>query len=111
MSNVAMNAGVQISLRDSDFLSLECILRSGIAESDGSLVFFVCLFFCLFCFLGPHLQYMGVPSLGVELPQQCQIRAASVTYTTPQHHWILSPLSEARDRTHILMDTSQVRYH
>ena len=25
-----------------------------------------------------------------------------------QQHWILNPLSEARDRTHILMDTSQV---
>ena len=23
-------------------------------------------------------------------------------------HWILNPLSETRDRTHILMDTSQV---
>ena len=40
-------------------------------------------------------------------PQQYQIRAASVTYTTAR---ILIPLSEARDRTYILMDTSGVHY-
>ena len=28
---------------------------------------------------------------------------------TPQQHWILNPLSEARDQTHVLMDASQVR--
>ena len=27
---------------------------------------------------------------------------------TPQQRWILNPLSEARDRTRVLMDTSQV---
>ena len=42
------------------------------------------LFFCLF--LGPY-PWMEVPRLGVEWelwpqPQQCQIRASSVTYTT-----------------------------
>ena len=26
----------------------------------------------------------------------------------PQQYWILNPLSEARDLTHILLDTSQV---
>ena len=41
-------------------------------------------------------------------PQQQQIRAASVTYTTGH---ILNPLSGARDWTHILMDTSWVHYH
>ena len=48
-------------------------------------------------FLGLHLQYMEVPSLGV----------ASVTYTTASCK-VLNPLSEARDRTCILMDTNQV---
>ena len=28
-----------------------------------------------------------------------------------QQHWILNPLSEARDRTCVLMDTNQVLYH
>jgi len=50
-------------------------------------------FFFLFSFLGPHLQHMEVPSLGGESelscqptpqPQQCNIQAASVTYTTAQ---------------------------
>ena len=45
----------------------------------------------LFCFLGPHFWHMEVPRLGVNWscscrpvsqPQQWQIRAASVTYTT-----------------------------
>ena len=31
-------------------------------------------------------------------------------HSLPQH-WILNQLSEARDRTHILMDTSQIRFH
>ena len=45
-------------------------------------------------------------------PQQCQIRAVSVTYTTAHDHArSLTPLSKARDRTHILMDPSQIHYH
>ena len=28
-----------------------------------------------------------------------------------QKHWILNPLSKARDGTHILMDTIRVHYH
>ena len=61
---------------------------------------------------------MEVPRLGVELDLQ---PAAYVTATaTPdpsrdcdlhhssQQHWILNPLGEARDRTHILMDTPWV---
>ena len=39
-------------------------------------------------------------------PQQCRIRATSVTYTTSlQQHWILKPVREAMDQTHILIDT------
>ena len=29
-------------------------------------------------------------------------------YHSSQQHWVLNPLSEARDRTHILMDTCWV---
>ena len=69
-------------------------------------------------FLVPHLQYMEVPRLGVELELQL------LTYITatamwdpsrfcglnlsPQQHRILNPLSKARDQTRILMDPSQV---
>ena len=61
---------------------------------QGSFVFlFVCLFlfFCLFVFLGPQLQHVEVPRLGsnqryccwpMPEPEQGQIQAMSVTYTT-----------------------------
>ena len=63
------------------------------------------------------------PTLG---PQQRRIRAASVTNTAatamwgPSHicnlhhssrqHWILNPLSKARDRTHVLVETSWILF-
>ena len=71
-------------------------------------------------FLGPPLQYMEVPKLGVE--SKLQLPAYTMATATPEpslirdlHHssrllWILNPLSEARDRTHIFMDINQVRY-
>ena len=55
------------------------------------LLYPVCLFVYLFCFLGPHRQRMEVTSLGVKLelqllactkPQKHQIRATSATYNT-----------------------------
>ena len=68
--------------------------------------------------LGPHLQHMEGFRPGVEL--ELQLPAYGTTTAIPglsqvckPHHssWqcqILNPLSEARVRTHILMDTSQV---
>ena len=54
---------------------------------------------------------MEVPRLGVEselqLPQQRGIRAMCATCTTAHGN---DPLSEARDGTCVLMDTSRVRY-
>ena len=64
-------------------------------RSISVLIFFPLYFFLFFCFvlfffLGPHLQHMEVPGIGVKLelqlrpmpqPQQYQIQAASVTYT------------------------------
>ena len=50
-------------------------------------------FFLSFVFLGPHSRHMEVPRLGsnqscscrpTPQPQQCRIRAASVTYTAAQ---------------------------
>ena len=73
--------------------------------------------FFFFFFLGPHLQYMEVPRLGSKLELQL------LTYTTAtmphqscicdlhRSSWqcqILNPLSEARDQTCILTDTSRV---
>ena len=64
---------------------------------------------------------MEGPRLGVELepyscqpapqPQQRRIQAFSVTYTTAHRRWIHNPLREGRDRTCILMDTSQIYFH
>ena len=61
---------------------------------------------------------MDVPSLGVELVLQLPADTTATAMPDPSlafdlHHrswqwWILNPLSVARDRTYILMDTSQI---
>ena len=73
-------------------------------------------FFSLF--LGPHPQHMEVPRLGVESELQLPAYATAtaipdLSHVCNLHHGsrqclILNPLSEARDGTCILMDTSQV---
>ena len=77
------------------------------------------LSFFFFFFLGPHLWHMEVPKRGVEtelqLPtyapsQQCRIRASSVTYTTAWGN-AGSLLSDARDRTLILMDVFSLSHN
>ena len=80
----------------------------------------VVLCFVLFC-LGPHPQPMEVPKLGVK--SELQLLAYSTATATPDpccicnlHHClgqcqILNPLSEARDQTRVLMDTSRVCDH
>ena len=77
------------------------------------------LFICLF--LGPHLWHMEVPRLGVT--SKLQLPAYSTAIGKPDlnhvcnlHHssWqcqILNPLSETRDRTCILMETSWIHFH
>ena len=78
--------------------------------SKGSFLFF-------FFFLGPHLEHMEVPRLGVELELQLPAAATATLdptcicslYYSSWHCQSLSPLSRARDRTCILMVTSWVR--
>ena len=42
-------------------------------------------------------------------PQPPEIQATFATYASPGNkYWILNPLSQARDQTHVLMDTSRV---
>ena len=69
--------------------------------------------FSFFFFLGPHLRHMEVPRLGVKLELQLSAYTVAIATWDPSQgswqHWILNLTSEARDRTHILMDTSQVR--
>ena len=81
--------------------------------------FFFCFFlflFLFFCFLG-HLWHKVVPKLRVELEPQLPAYATATAmqdlscicnlHHSSQQHWILNALSEARDWTHILMDTSR----
>ena len=79
------------------------------------LIFF---YFLFFVFLGLYLQHMEVPRLGVKL--ELQPPAYTTATAMPNlsqfcdlHHssrqrQILNPLSKARDRTPILMDTPWV---
>ena len=75
-------------------------------------------FFFNWSFWGPLLQDMEVPGLGVTselqlpayttaMPDTSHIRKL---YHSSLQHRILDPLSEARDRTYILMDTSQIHF-
>ena len=70
----------------------------------------------LFCFLGRHLQHMNVPRLGDTSELQLPAAMPDPSHICDLHHSsrqhrILNPLSGARDRTCILMETSQVCYH
>ena len=74
-----------------------------------------------FAFLGPYLQHMEVPRLGVKLELQLLAYTAATATWDPsrvcdlhhssQQHQIPEPLREARDQTRILMDTSWIRFH
>ena len=81
---------------------------------------FFFFFFFFFCFLGSHSRHMKVPRLGVK--SELQLQAYTETTATPDpsricdlrhnswQHWILDPLSDARDRTSVLMDTSWIHF-
>ena len=79
----------------------------------GWLVFHFLFFVGFFVFSGP--QPMEVPRLGVQSELQLPAYTAATATPDPSHicdlqHsarqcWILNPLSETRDRTHILKDT------
>ena len=74
-----------------------------------------CLFFFFFFFVfGPHMQHMEVPRLGVELelhllPYHSHSNICDLHCSSWQH-WIPDPLSEAGDRTHILMNAGGIRF-
>ena len=63
---------------------------------------------------------MEIPRLGVKLELQLLAYTTASATQDPSHicdlphssqqHQILNSLSEARNRTHVLMDTSQVHY-
>ena len=71
-----------------------------------------------FFFLGLHPKNVEVPGLGVESVLWLLAYATATVMQDPSricglHHspwqrWILNPLTKARDRTQVFMDTSQV---
>ena len=76
--------------------------------------------FFFFFFLGPHLQHMEVPRLGVE-SELLELAYATATampdlsricdlHYSLRQRWIFNPLSEVRDWICFLMNTSWVRY-
>ena len=77
-------------------------------------LFLLCLFF-FFCFLGPHLQHVEVPGLGVKSELQLQAYATAAATSDSSHFChlrrslgqcqILNLPSKVKDQTHILMDT------
>ena len=78
------------------------------------------IFIFIFCILGQHPWHMEIPRLGVKLELQLPAFASATAIQNPSHicnlhHsswqcWIPDPLSKARDRTCILMDTIQIRF-
>ena len=78
-------------------------------------------FLFLFFFLGLHLWHVEVPRLGVKSELQMLAYATATAmqdlshvcdlHQSSQQCLILNPLSEARDPTYVLMDTSWVCYH
>ena len=83
-------------------------------------VYYYYYYYYHFCFLGPHSWHMEVPRLGVKSELQGLAsdtatatpdlsRICNLNHSSEQHH-ILNPLSEARDRTYVLMYTSQDCY-
>ena len=78
-------------------------------------------YFLVFFFLRAAPLHMDIPRLGVKLELQ-PLAYATITalpdlsldcnlHHSSWQHWILNSLSEARDRTCILMDISQIGFH
>ena len=69
-------------------------------------------FFFSFSFLGLHLWHMEVPRMQLPAYTTATPDPSCVCnlHHSSQKHQILNPLSEARDQSSVLMDTSQVHY-
>ena len=78
----------------------------------------LCPFLSFFVFLEPYPRHIEVSRLEVESELQLLAYATATATTdqslvcdllhTPQQHWVLNPLSEARDQSCILMDASLI---
>ena len=95
--------------------SLNGIVREGLHLHFICHVYICICIYIYFVFLGLHPWHMEVPRLGGESEQSPVYVTAmpDLSHICDLHHssrqqWILNPLSEARDRTCVLMDTSWV---
>ena len=107
------------------WLSLDHSQKCQMPLSSVILIFYLILptlfCCCCSCLLGPHLWLMEVPRLGVQSELQLPADTTATASPDPSHvcnlhhsswqRWIVNPLSKAREWTHVLMDTSQGRYH
>ena len=89
-----------------------------------ALIFLLLLFFFFFFFFFNFCLFRATPAAHGRSQARGQIGAAACATATATadlrcvcdlhhsslQHWILNPLSGARDQTYIFMDTSQVRY-
>ena len=110
------------------YFKISSSIISSFRNTKLSIIFHICLanfsricFSFFFLFLGPHMQHMEVPRLGVE----CELQLPAYTTATAMpdlssicnlHHTsqqcqIFNPLSEARYRTWILMGTRWIHFH
>ena len=120
---ILMSVGLQCCSSLLFSLLIFCLIFLPIFESRAltfpaivSLGFFNFNFFFFFCFLGPYLQHMEVPGLGIELELPMHTYATATAMPDPSHvcdlhHslqqcWILNLLSEFRDQTCSLTDTN-----
>ena len=89
--------------------------------SRGFLFSFPFFFSFCFCFFGPQVWHAEVSRLGVtsELQLPTYVTAPAMwdqSHICDLHHssqkcWIPNPMSEDRDRTRILIDTSWIHFH
>ena len=105
-------------LQRQHWIFIHCTTREPPNIVHSTLSFSLLFFF--FGFLGPHLWHMDVPRLGVKSELLLPAYATAAVMQDLSHifdlyhsSWqlqILDSLSEARDRTCVLLDTSQVCY-
>ena len=96
------------------------IFSGQLRESFYKALLCMCMYIYIVCCLGPHPWQMEVPRLGLKLELQLPAYPTATATWDPScicklHHnsqqcWILNPLSEARNWTHILTGTNWIHF-
>ena len=97
---------------------MTCIYHDSIKRIVSTLYFLIFYLFLIFCFFRAAPEAYGSSqargpnrAAAIGLHHSHSNKGSKPRLYTLQQHWILNPLSEPRDRTHILMDTSRLHYH